>query len=444
MTTLLKPVSDRRASDRPASARHGSAAPSLSVRLARDGVLAKLADVRGGRIMLQEGGREHALGTIGTGDARHAAGLTASIAVHDPRFWLEIATGGALGAAESFARGEWDTDDLTTLVRILARDRDALCGLERGLARLRSPALRILHALQGNTRHGSRRNIAAHYDLGNDFFALFLDPTRMYSCALWPHADATLDQAAAHKLDVVCDKLELRPGHEVLEIGTGWGGFALHAARRGARVTTTTISREQAAFARAAFERAGLADRITLLESDYRDLPAAGKRYDRVVSIEMIEAVGYDHLDEYFSVIDRTLAPDGLALVQAITIPDHAEKTYRANVDFIQKHIFPGSALPSLRAITGAAGATALRIDHAEDLAPHYARTLREWRTRFESHAGDLAAMGFDDTFRRLWQWYFCYCEAGFLERTVGLLQVVLAGPRSGAGIERPAYRSGS
>ncbi len=430
MTTLLKPAHDRPAAGRPAIATHGSAAPSLSERLARDGVLARLAGVRGGR--------DHVLGIAGAHATGSDTGLAASIAVHDPRFWVEIATGGALGAAESYARGEWDTDDLTTLVRILARDRDALSGLERGLARLRTPALRALHALQGNTRRGSRRNIADHYDLGNDFFALFLDRTRMYSCALWPHADATLDEAAAHKLDVVCDKLRLRPGHEVLEIGTGWGGFALHAARRGARVTTTTISREQAAFARVAFEQAGVADRITLLESDYRDLPALGKRYDRVVSIEMIEAVGYDHLGEYFSVIARTLAPDGIALVQAITIPDRDEKAYRASVDFIQKHIFPGSALPSLRAITAAAGATGLRIDHAEDLAPHYARTLREWHQRFEAHAGDIAAMGFDETFRRLWQWYFSYCEAGFLERTVGLQQVVLAGPRAGAGIERP------
>jgi cyclopropane-fatty-acyl-phospholipid synthase len=408
--------------------KHG--APNLSQRLARDGVLAKLQSVRGGRILLSEGGREHVLGA--------ETGLEARLTVHDPRFWIDVATGGALGAAESYARGEWDTDALTTLVRILARDRDTLSGLERGLARLRTPALRALHALQGNTRSGSRRNIAAHYDLGNDFFALFLDRTRMYSCALWPHRDATLDKAAAHKLDVVCEKLGIRAGHEVLEIGTGWGGFALHAARRGAHVTTTTISREQAAFAREAFAAEGLADRITLLETDYRDLPALGRRFDRVVSIEMIEAVGYDHLDEYFSVISRTLAPDGLALVQAITIPDRDEAAYRANVDFIQKHIFPGSALPSLRAITAAVAATTLRIDHAEDLAPHYARTLREWHARFEAQEPRIAALGFDETFRRLWRWYFCYCEAGFLERTVGLRQLLLAGPRAGTGIEHP------
>ena len=404
--------------------------PTLAERLARDGVLARLAALRGGLLTVHESGRTHRLGV--------ATGLAAELHVHDARFWAELATGGALGAAESYARGEWDCDDLTVLVRILARDRDTLAGLERGLARLRTPALRALHALQSNTKPGSRRNIAAHYDLGNDFFALFLDRTRMYSCALWPRADATLDEAAAHKLEVICDKLSVGPGQRIVEIGTGWGGFALHAARRGAHVTTTTISREQAAFAREAIAAAGLGERITLLEADYRDLPALGTRYDRVVSIEMIEAVGYDHLDEYFAVIGRLLAPDGLALVQAITIPDRDERAYRANVDFIQKHIFPGSALPSLRAITAAVGRTNLRIEHSEDLAPHYARTLREWHARFRAHQADIAAMGFDETFRRLWQWYFCYCEAGFLERTVGLLQITLAGPRAGTGIERP------
>ena len=404
---------------------------NLPERLARAGVRERLAGVTGGTLHLTEAGHTTTLG--------RPTDLSARVEVHDPRFWVEVATGGALGAAESYARGEWDSDDLTTTIRVLARDRAALAGLERGLARLRTPALRALHALHGNSRRGSQRNIAAHYDLGNDFFARFLDRTRMYSCALWPHPEATLDEAAAHKLDVVCDKLGLREGHTVLEIGTGWGGFALHAARRGAQVTTTTISREQARHAREAFAAAGLADRITLLEQDYRDLPALGRTFDRVVSIEMIEAVGYDHLDEYFAVIGRMLAPEGLALVQAITIPDRDETEYRRNVDFIQKHIFPGSALPSLRAMSAAISATPLRIDDLEDLAPHYARTLREWRMRFEAERAAIEGMGFDETFQRLWRWYFCYCEAGFLERTIGLLQLVLAGPRAGAGVTSPS-----
>jgi cyclopropane-fatty-acyl-phospholipid synthase len=406
-----------------------ASALTLPERLARDGVRDLLGRLRGGRVTLHEDGEST---TLGQGD------LAATLTVHDPAFWVATATAGALGAAESYARGEWDTDDLTALVRILARDRDALAGLERGLARLRVPTLRVLHALQSNTRRGSRRNIAAHYDLGNDFFGLWLDPTRMYSCAVWPRPEAGLDEAAVHKLDLVCDKVALAPGHEVLEIGTGWGGFAMHAARRGAHVTTTTISREQAAYARTAVQAAGLSDRVTVLESDYRDLPALGRRFDRVVSIEMIEAVGYDHLDEYFAVIGATLAPEGRALVQAITIPDRDETAYRRQVDFIQRHIFPGSALPSLRAISHAVSGTALRIDDLEDLAPHYARTLREWCLRFEAHAGDIETMGFDETFRRLWRWYFCYCEGGFLERTIGLLQIVLSGPRAGAGVTAP------
>lgn len=407
---------------------------TLAERLARDGVQSRLAAVRSGTITVHERGSVRTLASPATPGA-----LSATLRVHDPRFWVEVATGGALGAAESYARGEWDTDDLTALIRILARDRDVLTNLERGLARLRTPALRALHALRGNSLRGSRRNIAAHYDLGNDFFATFLDRSRMYSCAIWPRPEATLDEAAAHKLDVVCDKIGLQAGHSVLEIGTGWGAFALHAARRGAHVTTTTISVEQARYARDTFTAAGLADRITLLEHDYRDLPALGVTFDRVVSIEMIEAVGYDHLDEYFSVIGRMLAPEGLALVQAITIPDRDETEYRRQVDFIQKHIFPGSALPSLRAMTTALSATSLRIDSIEDLAPHYARTLREWSARFSGARAEIAGLGFDDTFQRLWQWYFGYCEAGFLERTVGLLQLVLAGPRSGAGVTDPS-----
>ena len=406
-------------------------APNLAERIARERAVALLDGVRGGRIRLLEPSGERVLGR---GD-----GLAATLTVLAPRFWVEVAAGGALGAAESYARGDWECDDLTALVRILARDRDALVGLERGLARLRRPALRALHALQRNTRTGSRRNIAAHYDLGNDFFALWLDPTRMYSCALWPRADASLEEAAVHKLEVVCDKLAIGPGHEVLEVGTGWGGFAVHAARRGARVTTTTISREQAAYTRELLAREGLADRVTLLESDYRDLPALGRRFDRVVSIEMIEAVGYDHLDEYFGVLARMLAPDGTALVQAITIPDRDERGYRASVDFIQKHIFPGSALPSMRAMQAAVARTPLRLEHAEDLAPHYARTLRAWRERFEAQAGAIERLGFDETFHRLWRWYFCYCEAGFLERTIGLQQLVFAGERSGTGVLAPA-----
>ncbi|MFN8588506.1 MAG: cyclopropane-fatty-acyl-phospholipid synthase family protein [Candidatus Eisenbacteria bacterium] len=404
---------------------------SLAERLARDGVLASLARLRSGALTVAETGHSRTVGDPAAGQ-----GLDAALRVHDPSFWLDVATGGAVGAAESYMRGEWDTDDLVTLVRLLARDRDVLAGLEGGLARLRGPALLGLHALRRNTRRGSRENIRAHYDLGNEFFALFLDPTLMYSCAVFPHAAAGLDEAAVHKLDVVCDKLRLEPGMHVLEIGTGWGGFAIHAARRhGVHVTTTTISAAQYETAARRVREAGLEDRVTLLREDYRDLPRMGRRFDRVVSLEMIEAVGHEYLHEYFRVLDRMLAPDGRAVLQAIVIRDQDEAAYRRGVDFIQRHVFPGGALPSVRGMTDAvARVTRMRTERIEDYTPHYARTLRAWRARFEARLDDVRAQGFDERFVRQWRWYFCYCEAGFLERTCGLVQLELAGPTHGRG----------
>lgn len=409
--------------------------PSLAERLSREGVLHSLTQLRSGTLTVSEYGRSLALGG-GTGASGAVQSLDATLRVHDPVFWLEVATGGAVGASESYMRGEWDTDDLTTLIRLLARDRDALAGLEGGFASLRKPVLHALHAMRRNTRRGSRANIEAHYDLGNDFFALFLDPTLMYSCAIFPDEASGLDEAAVHKLDVVCEKLKLVPEQHVLEIGTGWGGFAIHAARRyGVRVTTTTISNAQYEVAARRVREAGLQDRITLLREDYRDLPKLGRRFDRVVSLEMIEAVGHEYLHEYFRVIDAMLESDGRAVLQAIVIRDQDEAAYKRGVDFIQRHVFPGGALPSVRGMAHAAAtATSLRTESVSDYTPHYARTLREWSARFESRLDDVRAQGFDERFVRLWRWYFAYCEAGFLERTCGLVQVELAGATHGRG----------
>lgn len=401
-------------------------------RSARAGVLRTLAALREGRLTIHEGGHAHAFG------AADAGPLAATIRVHDPRFWSELAFGGALGAAESYVRGEWDVDDLTSLVRLLARQRDVLAGLEGGMARLRAPLARLLHLARRNTRDGARRNIGAHYDLGNEFFAAFLDPTLMYSCALFPTPDASLDEAAVHKLDVICRRLGLEPGVEVVEIGAGWGGFAIHAASRyGARVVTTTISREQHREATARVAAAGLADRVTVLREDYRDLPRvlAGRRFDRLVSIEMIEAVGREYLGTYFDVLGQLLKPDGRGLVQAIVIRDQDEAAYARSVDFIQRHVFPGGHLPSVRGMVDAvARRTALRVAGLDDWTPHYARTLALWRERFESASASLRRMGFDEAFQRTWRWYFGYCEGGFLERTTGLVHLHLAGPRADAG----------
>lgn len=408
-----------------------AAQPSLAEKLSRRGVLDALAQLRSGALTVHERGIETRLGVEGTGN-----GLDSTLRVHDPSFWLDVATGGAVGAAESYMRGDWDTGDLTHLIRLLARDRQALAGLEGGLARLRTPALHALHAMRRNTRRGSRANIAAHYDLGNEFFALFLDPTLMYSCAVFPDEASGLDEAAVHKLDLVCDKLRLSKDQEVLEIGTGWGGFAIHAARRhGVRVTTTTISPAQFEVATRRVREAGLEDRVTVLMQDYRDLPRLGRRFDRLVSIEMIEAVGHEYLHDYFRVLGRMLAADGRAVLQAIVIRDQDEAAYRRGVDFIQRHVFPGGALPSVRGMTAAAAAvTPLRVESVADYTPHYARTLREWSARFEAGIDRVRALGFDERFVRLWRWYFCYCEAGFLERTCGLVQMELAGPEHGRG----------
>lgn len=411
------------------SAARAARAASAFERRARRALLDRLATLPGDRLRVLEDGVPVDCGPGG--------GLEATVRVHDPRFWTEAALGGSLGAAESYVRGEWDADDLTTVVRILARHRDTLAALDRGPAALLRPIGAIARALHRNTRHGARANIAAHYDLGNDFFRLFLDRTLMYSSAIFASPEATLEEASVHKLDVVCRRLGLRPGMEVVEIGSGWGGFAVHAAARwGARVTTTTISAEQHRETVARVAAAGLGDRVTVLREDYRDLPRRlGRRFDRLVSIEMIEAVGGEFLGGYFEVLGRLLAPEGLGLVQAIVIRDQDQPAYRRSHDFIRKHIFPGGELPSVTSMVAAAtGRSPLRIAGLDDWTPHYARTLALWRERFHANAPALERMGFDETFRRTWHWYFCSCEAGFLERTIGLVHLHLAGARARTG----------
>ena len=399
---------------------------------ARAMVADRLERLAEGRLTIAEPAGARVFGPGRTGEP------AATLVPHDPRFWAEVAFGGSLGAAESYVRGDWDTDDLTALIRLLARQRGVLANVDGGMARLRAPLATAFHRLHRNTRHGAQRNITAHYDLGNDFFALFLDPSLMYSCALFPRPEATLEEASRHKLDVICRALELQPGIDLVEIGTGWGGLGIHAAREyGARVITTTISREQHREAVARVHAAGLSDRVTVLQADYRDLPRglAGRRFDRLVSIEMIEAVGAEYLGDYFEVLGRLLSPEGRGLVQAIVIRDQDEAAYRSTVDFIQRYIFPGGCLPSVRGMVEAvARRSQLRVAGLEDWTPHYALTLSHWRARFHAQSGALDRMGFDATFRRLWHWYFCYCEAAFLERTCGLVHLHLAGPRAGTG----------
>ncbi|MEM8960000.1 MAG: cyclopropane-fatty-acyl-phospholipid synthase family protein [Acidobacteriota bacterium] len=356
-------------------------------------------------------------------------GLEATIEIRDPSCYARVLMSGALGAAESYLAGEWETEDLVSVVRLLARNQDVLQGFDRGGAQLILPIRRLAHALRRNTRRGSQRNIMAHYDLGNDFFSLFLDRNLMYSCAIFEDERMSLDDAAEAKLERVCQKLDLVPRDHVLEIGTGWGGFALYAARKhGCRVTTTTISPAQAHLARQRIREAGLEDRVTVLEKDYRHLEGS---FDKLVSIEMIEAVGLDNLSEFFRACAARLRDDGLMLLQAITIADRHFVDASQSVDFIQRYIFPGSALPSVGALTEAiAKGSDFTAVQLEDIGLHYAETLRLWRERFEMQIDTVRELGFGERFERMWRYYFCYCEGGFLERSISDVQVLLARSR--------------
>ncbi len=392
-------------------------------RRARTAILGRLEGLGQGRLTIIEGTGSRSFGQT-TGDFPISATLT----VKRPRFWSALAFGGSLGAAESYVEGCWTCDEVADLVRILVRNREMLERIEGGLARLVVPFARLYHRLRRNTRAGSRANIAAHYDLGNAFYRLFLDDTMTYSCAVFERPEMTLAEAQAAKYERICRKLDLRPGDRVLEIGTGWGGFAVHAARRyGCRVTTTTISREQYAHARERVEAEGLADRVEVREEDYRDLEG---RYDKIASIEMIEAVGHEYLDRFFRICADRLEPDGMMAIQAITITDQVYDRHVRTVDFIKRYIFPGSCLLSVTAMCRAATRSSdLRAVHLEDITPHYARTLRLWRERFMGRLDEVRALGFPDAFIRLWEYYLAYCEGAFEERYIGDVQMVFAKP---------------
>ena len=349
-------------------------------------------------------------------------GILVSIAA-----WHSVA-GGSLGTAEAYILGHWDSDHLVELMRLFCRDTTVSGNLESKVARLVRPVQRLTHRLRKNSRRGSRRNIAAHYDLGDDFFSLFLDETMAYSCGVFPYPQSTLREASLDKFDRVCRKLRLCDDDHVMEIGSGWGGFAVYAARNyGCRVTTTTISRRQYEFTLNRVKEEGLSDRITVLCEDYRNL--VGK-FDKLVSIEMIEAVGHEYFDAYFKACSELLKPDGMMLLQAITIPNQRFDRYRRSVDFIQRYVFPGGCLPSLGAICGALGrVTDMRPVHLEDITAHYAQTLSHWRRRFNENIDNVRELGFSDEFLRLWEFYFCYCEAGFRERMIGNMQLLLCKP---------------
>lgn len=387
----------------------------------RQRVLQRLSALGHGHLLVND-----ALGSAEFG--RAGDGPAVVLDVLDPGFYRALAGNGSVGAGEAYMDGLWRCNDLVGLVQLLVRNRDLLDGMETGLARLGGVAMKAIHLLRRNTRSGSRRNIAAHYDLGNEFFRLFLSEDLMYSSAYWTGADDTLEAASTRKLDLICRKLALGPGDHVVEIGTGWGGFAVHAAKHyGCRITTTTISREQHDLAAARIQQAGLGDRITLLQSDYRDLTG---QYDKLVSIEMIEAVGADFQDSYFAQIGRLLKPEGLALVQAITIEDHRYEQALASVDFIKRHVFPGCFIPSVSAMLASKTRSSdLALVGQEDFGLSYARTLQAWRERFLAQLPAVRAQGYDERFVRMWEFYLAYCEGGFRERSIGVSHLLMAKP---------------
>ncbi|WP_122466250.1 SAM-dependent methyltransferase [Pseudomonas viridiflava] len=396
---------------------------SLTASILRRGVLRQLAGLRYGQLVVIEGGERHTFGKAG-------ALIQGEVHVLDSAAWGMIASTGSIGAAEAFIHGYWTTPDLTAVVRIFVSNLDVLDAMEGGFARLTRPVIHGLHWLNRNTRKGSQKNIAAHYDLGNTLFEQFLDPTMMYSAAQFLSPDDTLEQAQLNKLERICQKLALKPTDHLLEIGTGWGSMAIYAAQHyGCRVTTTTLSAEQFAYTEQRLNELGLKDRVTLLLTDYRDLTG---EYDKLVSIEMIEAVGHRFLPTYFKQCASLLKSDGLMLLQAITIREQRYAQAKRNVDFIQRYIFPGGALPSVAKMLDIVGSdTDMNLLHMEDFGLHYARTLRMWYDNFRHAHVKLTELGYDEYFLRLWEFYLCYCEGGFLERTIGTAQLLLAKPEA-------------
>ncbi len=406
------------------------AAARCELKVASQGALkralcAKLAQIKECELKISEGPE-----SLRFGDNAGPDVLRAHIRILNAQMWTSVATNGSVGVAESFMDGHWVVDDVVSLVRIFVRNRDILDRMEGGLAKFGQWLLRWWHQKRRNTHTGSQRNISEHYDLSNALFKTFLDPTMMYSCAVYERSDDALEVAAVRKLDRICQKLALKPGDHLLEIGTGWGGFAVHAAKNyGCKITTTTISEEQFQLAKERVSAAGLNDQVNVIKQDYRALTGS---FDKIVSIEMIEAIGHQYLNTYFGKVAALLKPDGLALIQAITIEDTRYAQALKDVDFIKRYIFPGSFIPSITAMLGACTASSdMKLINLEDIGPSYALTLRAWRERFNASLASVKTLGFDARFIRMWNYYLAYCEGGFIERSIGDVQLLFAKPRN-------------
>ncbi len=399
--------------------------PTLIDKLAKQMVFRLLGAMRFGQMSIRDGKNRWTFGTDPT--------LKAHVTVRDARFYRQVLFGGSIGAGEAYIDHLWDVDDLTVLSQIMVLNMDLLDRMERGLGWFLQLFRLVGHAVKKNSRKGSKRNILAHYDLGNEMYRSFLDPTMMYSSAIYPSKSSSLEEASLYKLETICKKLDLQPTDRVIEIGSGWGGFAIYAARNyGCHVTTTTISDAQYKEAKARIAAAGLADRITLLRSDYRDLHGS---FDKLVSIEMVEAVGRKYLPTFFKKCGELLAENGTMLLQAITIRDNKYEQYARSVDFIQRHIFPGGHIPSVtRMVNLLTEKTDMVVRRLDDFGLDYARTLHDWRRRFAKAFPSLRDHGYDERFRRLWEFYLCYCEGGFLERSISVVHLVASRPGTRVG----------
>ncbi|HEC73457.1 MAG TPA: class I SAM-dependent methyltransferase [Methylophaga aminisulfidivorans] len=380
-------------------------------RVCRYLLLKQLSGITNGAITLHLEDEKIQLGDL-TSD------LNIQIYISDAHFFEAVVFGGSVGAAESYMQAEWQTDNLTGLIQLLVRNRDLVDGMEKGMARLTGSVMKAVHWFRKNTRDGSRKNISAHYDLGNDLFELFLDKDHMmYSSAIYYSENDTLEQAQSQKLARLCDKLDLQASDHLLEIGTGWGGCAVYAALNyGCQVTTTTISQQQYDYAIKRVAECGLEDKVTVLLQDYRDLDG---QYDKLISIEMVEAVGHHFIDEYFQRCSDLLKEEGLAIIQAITLEDHRYEQAVKSVDFIKRFIFPGSFIPCVSVLVNSAAKAEIKLINLEDLGTSYATTLREWRERFFSNIDQVRTLGYDEPFLRMWEFYLCYCEGGFIERSI-------------------------
>lgn len=385
----------------------------------KNGLKKKLSRLREGYLTIEDGDER-----FNFGDPQ--SNLRTNVIIHSQEFYVFTGSGGALGIAEAYILGYWTADDVVMLMRIILKNRSILLSLDSGITKLLSPFNKLIHKSRQNTIKGSKENIFAHYDLSNDFYKLWLDPTMTYSCAFFSEPNTDLEDASIEKLDRICRKLKLSENDSVLEIGTGWGSLSIHAAKNyGCRITTTTISDKQYHYAKKRVAEEGMESRINVLNKDYRTLDG---KYDKIISIEMIEAVGYEYISEYFIKVSSLLKPDGLMALQGITYNDHNFDVYKDSVDFIKKYIFPGSCLISVAQIIDVVKKkTDLSMIDMEDITLHYVKTLSTWRKNFMRVLPEVKKLGYSQAFINMWEFYLLYCEAGFIERNIGDVQLVFA-----------------